>query len=157
MTSFCDVIWRSNVTPWCHLIFWHHTVGQGLVSCHLYQSESKIARKLPFAHLVTLTFDLDLWTWARYGPGRRPRKTSWHIKRYIKRFSRESADMQTGPILLPRPLMREVRAPWLQTNKERPWTGNGAHLFAALGKQSSIIDRLICVDHFILLSKQVQR
>ena len=30
-----------------------------------------------------------------------------HIS-YVKRFSRESAERQTGPILLPRPLTREV-------------------------------------------------
>ncbi len=68
---------------------------------------------ITFSHLVTLTFDLDHQTWPRYGPGRPTCQISCL---YVRRFSHESADRRTctqkhrhtGPILLPRPLTREV-------------------------------------------------
>ncbi len=107
MTSY--VIW------WLHMTFWHHTVGHDFVSCHSNQKMvSWIAQKSHF--LIwwpwLLTYDLDLSTWPRYEPGW---PTCTISAPYVKRFSRESAELQThthtqtGPILLPRRLTREVK------------------------------------------------
>ncbi len=68
-------------------------------------------QEITFFNLVTLTFDNE--TWPRYCWGTSPNQKSCS---YIERFSCESAERQTdththtqtGPILLPRLLTREV-------------------------------------------------
>ncbi len=89
--------WVSCARPWnsCQTLFTRDND---------YTANTQV--KLPeitFFYLVTLTYDLDHRTWPRYYKGASPYQNSCP---YVKRFSRESAELQTdththtGPILL---------------------------------------------------------
>ena len=80
------------------MTFWHHTIiviGHYFVSCHSNQKKvSRIARKSYF--LIwwpwPLIYDLDLQTCPKYDPGW---LTCKMLCPYVKRFSHESAELQT--------------------------------------------------------------
>ena len=99
-SCFChtDVIWRHDVILWCYLMSSHHRPG--------YKMQVSNIRKC----LLNLTF--YLWPWPSNSSERSSMPIPVPIFRSVCQFvcpwERWQTHRQTGPILLPRPLMWEV-------------------------------------------------
>ena len=84
LPKWCHFVTSHDGTTSCWDVTWHHTIGQGFVSCHSSQKKVRwIAWKF---HFITW------WPWPRYLAG----WLSCNILCfYLKRFRCESADTQT--------------------------------------------------------------
>ena len=115
LTSFGDVTGHSDVMPWRYVTLWSHTVMSNTIHRDFVSGQpNQKTLEITFFGLVTLAF--DLWPWLLNLADIWSRSTLilifGSIRQTVQPGQRSQTDRRkhrnTGPILLPRPLMRQV-------------------------------------------------